>query len=87
MSFHQKDLKKIDANTILHPSTNANEFAKTGSRIMANGKGIHLTDTDGNKLIDAVAGLWCVNVGYGRAELADAMHSAATNLSYYHTWY
>jgi len=86
MSLHEKDLKKIDANSILHPSTNANEFAKTGSKIMAKGKGIYLHDTDGNKLIDAVAGLWCVNVGYGREELADAMHSAASNLSYYHTF-
>ena len=86
MSFNKKDLKQLDANTILHPSTNANEFAKTGSRIMQNGQGIYLHDTDGNKLIDAVAGLWCVNVGYGRPELADAMHLAASNLSYYHTF-
>jgi len=86
MPTHNKNLKQIDARTILHPSTNANEFAKTGSKIMAKGKGIYLHDTDNNKLIDAVAGLWCVNVGYGRPELADAMHSAATNLSYYHTF-
>jgi len=86
MPTHNKNLKQIDARTILHPSTNANEFAKTGSKIMAKGKGIYLHDTDNNKLIDAVAGLWCVNVGYGRSELADAMHSAATNLSYYHTF-
>ncbi len=86
MPRNQKNLKQLDAKTILHPSTNANEFAKTGSKIMANGEGIYLHDTDGNKLIDAVAGLWCVNVGYGRSELADAMHSAATNLSYYHTF-
>jgi len=81
-----KDLKQIDANTILHPSTNANEFAKSGSKIISGGKGIHLHDTDGNKLIDAVAGLWCVNVGYGRQELADAMSKATMELSYYHTF-
>lgn len=86
MANHEKDLKQLDANTILHPSTNANEFAKTGSKIMKSGKGIYLHDTDGNKLIDAVAGLWCVNVGYGRPEIADAMHKAATDLSYYHTF-
>ena len=83
---NSKDLKYVDANSILHPSTNANEFAKTGSKIMSSAKGVYLQDTDGNTLIDAVAGLWCVNVGYGRFELADAMHSAATNLSYYHTF-
>ena len=86
MTNSAKDLKKIDANTILHPSTNANEFAKTGSRIMQSGQGIYLKDTDGNTLIDAVAGLWCVNVGYGRKELADAMSQAAQNMGYYHTF-
>jgi len=80
------NLKQRDANSILHPSTNAHEFAKTGSRIMRSGKGLHLHDTDGNTLIDAVAGLWCVNVGYGRDELADAMAKAVKDLSYYHTF-
>jgi len=79
-------LKKLDASSILHPSTNAHEFAKTGSRIMQSGEGVYLHDTDGNRLIDAVAGLWCVNVGYGRKELADAMHAAASNMGYYHTF-
>lgn len=86
MAAHEKNLKQLDAHTILHPSTNANEFAKSGSKIMQSGNGITLQDTDGNKLIDGVAGLWCVNVGYGRAELADAMHSAASNMGYYHTF-
>lgn len=86
MSHYNKDLKQIDANTILHPSTNADEFAKTGSKIMQSGQGIYLHDTDGNKLIDGVAGLWCVNVGYGRKELADAMSDAAQNMGYYHTF-
>lgn len=81
-----EDLKQRDARSILHPSTNANEFAKTGSKIMHSGNGIYLHDTDGNKLIDAIAGLWCVNVGYGRPEIADAMHKAASDLSYYHTF-
>jgi len=80
------DMKQTDAQSILHPSTNANEFAKSGSRIMQSGQGVYLQDTDGNKLIDAVAGLWCVNVGYGRKELADAMHRAASDMGYYHTF-
>ena len=86
MPVPQKDLKQLDAQTILHPATNADEFARTGSRIIKSGEGIYLHDTDGNKLIDGVAGLWCVNVGYGRHEIADAMQKAATDLSYYHTF-
>lgn len=81
-----KSLKQLDAASILHPSTNAHEFAQSGSRIMQSGQGIYLTDTDGNKLIDAVAGLWCVNVGYGREELANAMQKAALDMGYYHTF-
>ncbi len=80
------DLKKTDADSILHPSTNANDFAKTGPRVMKSGQGVYLHDIEGNKLIDSVAGLWCVNVGYGRKELADAMHAAATEMGYYHTF-
>ena len=86
MTKNSEQLKEIDAQSILHPATNANEFANTGSRIMDKGNGIYLQDTDGNKVIDGVAGLWCVNVGYGRKELADAMHAAACNMGYYHTF-
>ncbi|NND82061.1 MAG: aminotransferase class III-fold pyridoxal phosphate-dependent enzyme [Gammaproteobacteria bacterium] len=80
------NLKRVDAESILHPATNADDFARTGSRIIESGEGIYLRDTDGNQLIDAVAGLWCVNIGYGRSEIADAMSAAATQLSYYHTF-
>ena len=81
-----KTLSAIDANSILHPATNADDFARTGSRIIESGKGIYLRDNSGKQLIDAVAGLWCVNVGYGREEIADAMQKAALELGYYHTF-
>ena len=86
MTYTAEQLKKLDAESILHPSTNAYDFAVSGSRIIESGEGIYLKDSDGNQLIDSVAGLWCVNVGYGRHELADAMSDAAKNLSYYHTF-
>lgn len=72
--------------SILHPATNADELAKNGPRIMSSGKGIYLQDSKGQELIDAVAGLWCVNVGYGRKELADAMQESALNMGFYHTF-
>ena len=79
-------LTEIDASTILHPATNADDFSRSGSKIIESGQGIYLRDHRGKQLIDAVAGLWCVNVGYGRGELADAMHKAALELGYYHTF-
>lgn len=81
-----KNLAAIDASTILHPATNADDLARNGSRIIESGKGIYLRDGSGKQLLDAVAGLWCVNVGYGREELAEAMKKAALELSYYHTF-
>lgn len=86
MTQAKNDLKKLDAHSILHPATNAHDFASSGSRIIRSGEGIYLTDSDGQQLIDAVAGLWCVNVGYGRPEIAQAMSNAAIELSYYHTF-
>jgi len=85
-TMSQTQLNQIDAQTILHPSTNADDFAKHGSRIMHGGEGIYLEDSSGHKLIDAVAGLWCVNIGYGRQEIAEAMSNAASNMGYYHTF-
>ena len=79
-------LNQIDAASILHPATNAEDMAINGSRIIQSAKGIELLDSEGRTLIDAVAGLWCVNVGYGREELAEAMSKAASTLSYYHTF-
>ena len=81
-----KNLAAIDASTILHPATNADDFGRNGSKIIESGKGIYLRDDSGKQLIDAVAGLWCVNVGYGREELAEAMQKAALELGYYHTF-
>ena len=80
------NLAQIDADSILHPATNADDFARSGSKIIESGKGIYLRDRSGKELIDAVAGLWCVNVGYGREELAQAMGKAALELGYYHTF-
>jgi L-2,4-diaminobutyrate transaminase len=81
-----RNLADIDAQSILHPATHADEFSRSGSKIIQSGQGIYVRDSSGKQLIDAVAGLWCVNVGYGREELAEAMHKAALELGYYHTF-
>jgi len=81
-----KKLQQIDSASILHPATNAHDFSINGPKIIESGNGIYLRDHAGNKLLDAVAGLWCVNVGYGRQELGDAMRNAALDLGYFHTF-
>ncbi|MDB5366045.1 MAG: aspartate aminotransferase family protein [Rhodospirillales bacterium] len=82
-------LETIDRATILHASTPLKHHrdGTLGSpRIIASGQGIRIRDTNGRESIDAFAGLYCVNVGYGRTEIADAIHEQAKKIAYYHTY-
>jgi len=79
-------LEALDKERVLHPATSIADHLKTGPRIMAEGAGVMLTDITGRKYLDAVAGLWCVNIGYGRTEVADAMAAQSRRLAYYHTF-
>ena len=54
----------------LHPCSDNAALARDGVRVMVKGKGIYVYDDAGNEIIDGMAGLWCVNIGYGRKELA-----------------
>ncbi|MGP9818502.1 aminotransferase [Salinarimonas sp. NSM] len=78
------DAAALDRAYVLHPFTNLEDHARAGGPMMVKGKGITLTDTEGRSYLDAMAGLWCVNVGYGRAEIADAIRDQAVTLPYYH---
>lgn len=82
-------LKQMDRNTFFHPFTHTKDHASGatgGPRIIKGGQGIRIHDIEGNSLIDAFAGLYCVNIGYGRTEVADAMYEQAKELAYYHTY-
>jgi L-2,4-diaminobutyrate transaminase len=79
-------LEILDKESVLHPATSIADHLRTGPRIMAEGSGLTLTDVSGRRYLDAVAGLWCVNIGYGRTEVADAMAAQARRLAYYHTF-
>jgi L-2,4-diaminobutyrate transaminase len=79
-------LEALDKERVLHPATSIADHLRTGPRIMSEGTGVMLTDVAGKRYLDAVAGLWCVNVGYGRAEIGDAMAAQARRLGYYHTF-
>jgi len=88
MSLTQQ-LGPVDRRTILHPFTPLAAFARGDlgePRIVTGGSGIRIRDADGRELIDGFAGLYCVNIGYGRAEVADAIADQARRLAYYHTY-
>ncbi len=82
------ELKKLDTAHHLHPFTDYKSLAgEGGSRIIARAEGLRLWDTDGGEMIDAMAGLWCVNVGYGREELARAAYDQLQALPYYNCFF
>ena len=80
--------RESDSRHHLHPFTDTKALAaKGGSRIITSAEGVYLTDSEGNRLLDAMAGLWCVNVGYGRKELAEAAYKQMLELPYYNTFF
>ena len=77
-----------DRENFFHPSTHLAQHARgeTPTRIITGGSGVYIEDRDGRRLLDAFAGLYCVNVGYGRTEIADAIAAQASELAYYHAY-
>ncbi|THD85354.1 aspartate aminotransferase family protein [Aliigemmobacter aestuarii] len=77
-----------DRENFFHPSTHLAQHARgeTPSRVIRTASGVHIEDRDGNRLLDAFAGLYCVNVGYGRPEIAEAIAAQARELAYYHAY-
>lgn len=89
MTINIKDIAEKDRNSVLHPFTQLKDFAggKLGEpTIVETGRGIRIQDAHGNQLIDGFAGLYCVNVGYGRTEVAEAISRQAYRLAYYHSY-
>jgi len=79
-------LTDLDRRSLLHPFTSIAQHLETGPQIIQRGRGIHVVAEDGREYIDGLAGLWCVNVGYGRQEIVDAISEQAGRLSYYHSF-
>lgn len=81
------DLQALDSAHHLHPFTDHGAFAAEHRRIVTRGDGVWLWDSEGNRLLDGMAGLWCVQIGHGRREIADAVHAQMMELSYYNTFF
>jgi len=71
----------------LAPFSDFKQLAETGPRIITKADGVYLWDSEGNKILDGMAGLWCVAVGYGRKELADAAFKQMQELPYYNMFF
>ena len=81
------ELQAIDAAHHMHPFTTGNEINAKGARVITRASGVWLTDSEGNEILDGMAGLWCMNIGYGREELAEVAARQMRELPYYNTFF
>jgi len=83
----RQDWQELDKNHHLHPFTDHKELHEQRSRIITRADGVYIYDADGNKILDGMSGLWCVNAGYGRQELVDAATEQMKELPYYNNFF
>ncbi|MFO7920123.1 MAG: aspartate aminotransferase family protein [Nioella sp.] len=81
------ELQALDAAHHVHPFSANTALGQEGARVITRARGVTLTDSDGNEILDAMAGLWCVNIGYGRDELAEVAARQMRELPYYNTFF
>ena len=81
------DLRARDAAHHFHPFTDTGALNREGVRVITSAEGVWLTDSDGNRYLDGMAGLWCSQVGHGRGEIVDAVEKQMRELDYYNTFF
>ncbi len=81
------ELQALDAAHHMHPFTANGGLAQKGVRVITRANGVTLTDSEGHEILDAMSGLWCVNIGYGREELAEVAARQMRELPYYNTFF
>lgn len=75
-----------DQRSLFHPFTAITDLMTDGPTVMTSGKGLRIQDINGREYLDGMAGLWCVNLGYGRREIIDAITQQSERLSFFHTF-
>ncbi len=80
IKYNTEEIRQKDKQHQIHPWTDFSTFEETGSLVIAESEGCYVYDSDGNRFLDGIAGLWCVNVGYGRDEIAQAMADQARRM-------
>ena len=81
------DLQSLDAAHHIHPFTDHGTLRDDERRVIVRADGSWLWDSEGNQILDGMAGLWCVNSGHGRQEIAEAVRAQMSELSYYNTFF
>jgi putrescine aminotransferase len=82
-----RDWQRLDSAHYLHPFTDHKQLAARGARIVTRAEGVYIYTSDGQKILDGMSGLWCVALGYGRKELAEAAYKQMLELPYYNSFF
>ncbi|BAL95965.1 aspartate aminotransferase family protein [Rubrivivax gelatinosus] len=82
-----REWQAADAAHFLHPFTDFQALSRKGARVIERAENIYLWDTEGHKILDAMSGLWCVNVGYGQQALVDAATAQLKQLPFYNAFF
>ena len=80
------EVQRLDRRYVFHPFTQLDQHEHSTAPVIVGGHGVTLHSSDGRSFLDAMAGLWCVNIGYGRVEIGDALRDEASRLGYYHAF-
>ena len=86
-AVNTQHIQAMDSAHFLHPFTDFKDLNSRGARVITEAKDIYVWDSEGRRMLDAMSGLWCVNVGYGRKQLADAAHTQMMQLPYYNSFF
>ena len=82
LEFDIQDLREKDRLHTVHGWTDYAQFVEEGPEILVEGDGVYVTDINGSRLMDAMGGVWCVNAGYGRSEIVEAIATQARRLPF-----
>jgi len=80
-------IQQMDTAHYLHPFTDFKALGEKGARVMVRGEGIYVWDSQGKKVLDGMSGLWCVNVGYGRTSISEAVYRQMETLPFYNSFF
>lgn len=86
-NYSLAQLQAMDAAHHLHPFTDHKDLRSVGTRVITRADGAYIYDASGNQILDGMAGLWCVNIGYGRGELADVAAAQMRELPFYNNFF
>ena len=84
---HTAQLQRQDAAHHLHPFTDFQDYAAHPGRIISRAEGVYIEDSDGNRILDGMSGLWCCNLGYSQPDIVEAVRRQLSELPFYNNFF